>query len=170
MASSFIEPLEATSIHATLVQLLSFAKEYLTPNVESTVTDVNIKLYNEITGKVYDHYKDFVVLHYQGGRDDTDFWSTIKNDKISTPVVDDYIERAKYKIPTALHFPESYAVTGLWKWSLAGLGLVTPEQAQKELKMFKLENYASNYYREFSEAALYKITSTPFPFEITPKF
>ena len=170
MASSFIEPLEATSIHATLVQLLSFTKEYLTPNVEDTVTDVNIRLYNEITGKIYDHYKDFVVLHYQGGRDDTAFWSTIKNDKISTPVVNDYIERAKYKIPTALHFPENYAVTGLWKWTLAGLNLITPEQAQNELKMFKVENYAESYYKGFSESLLYKTSSTDTPFEIFPKY
>ena len=152
------------------MQLLSFSKEYLTPNVETTVTDINIRRYNEITGKVYDHYKDFVVFHYQGGRDDTDFWSTIKNDKISTPAVNDYIERAKYKIPTALHFPESWAVTGLWKWTLAGLKLVTPEQAQNELKMFKVEQYAEDYYKEFENAMLYRTTSTQTPFQIFPKF
>jgi tryptophan halogenase len=170
MAASFIEPLEATSIHATLVQLLSFSKEYLTPNVESTVTDINIKLYNEHTGKIFDHYKDFVVFHYQGGRDDTEFWQTIKNDKISTPFVNDYIERAKYKIPTALHFPESWAVTGLWKWTLAGLGIVTPEQAKKELEMFKVEQYAEDYYKGFSEQLLYNTSSTDIPFEIFPKY
>lgn len=168
LASSFIEPLEATSIHATIMQVFTFSMEYLTPKVETTVTDSNISRYNTNISAMYDSYKDFIVLHYQGGRDDSDFWRYIKNEKITTPVVDEYIQRSKSRIPGTLHFMDYWGVDGLWKWSLAGLGYISPEQAREELDMFKAYEYAKGYYKDFSDYHEYTLMSVDKPFEIFP--
>lgn len=117
---------------------------------------------------MYDSYKDFIVLHYQGGRDDSDFWRYIKNEKITTPVVDEYIQRSKSRIPGTLHFMDYWGVDGLWKWSLAGLGYISPEQAREELDMFKAYEYAKGYYKDFSDYHEYTLMSVDKPFEIFP--
>lgn len=152
LASSFIEPLEATSIHATIVQVYTFCLENLTSKIETTVTDYNIKKYNEIILKMYENLLDFTVLHYQGGREDSEFWRHIKNDRLVTPFVENYIEKAKSRIPTFLYFTdEVWGANNLWKWSLAGLNLVDENIAREELIQFDMYEYARSHYKFFSE-------------------
>lgn len=152
LASSFIEPLEATSIHATLVQVYTFCKEYLTSNIETTLSPHNVKSYNDIMIKTLESFLDFTVLHYQGGREDSDFWKYIKNEKLITPSVENYIERAKVRIPTALHFTEElWGANDLWKWSLAGLNLVSADMAKEELIQFDTYDYSKAMYKLFKE-------------------
>ena len=64
LASAFLEPLQATSIHCTLVQLELFVQE----------DDFLAQKYNDMVAKVYDDMRDFVALHYTGGKSDTEFW------------------------------------------------------------------------------------------------
>ena len=101
---------------------------------------------------MYENLLDFTVLHYQGGRDDSEFWRHIKNDKLITPFVENYIEKAKSKIPTFLHFTEEvWGANDLWKWSLAGLNLIDEDTAREELIQFDMYEYASSHYKFFSE-------------------
>lgn len=166
LASSFLEPLEATSIHATILQLFTFCQEYMTADIKTTLNPASIRTYNRKTRKMYDYYKDFTVLHYQGGREDSEFWRHIKFDKVTTPRVEDYIERAKTRIPSSLHFMDYWGVDVLWKWSLAGLGLMTREQATDELQQFDNYIYAQRHYRDF-RASWKKTLENSGPFEIT---
>lgn len=168
LSSSFIEPLEATSIHATIMQIFSFCQEYLSYNLDKTLNPASIEKYNLKTSKMYEYYKDFTVFHYQGGREDSEFWRTIKFDKITSPVVENYIERAKTKIPSALHFMDYWGVDVLWKWTLAGLGFITKEQAMDELLQFNQFEYAQGHYQAFRND-MRKILADRPPFEMDPK-
>jgi tryptophan halogenase len=167
LASSFLEPLEATSIHATITQVYNFCIEHLTDKIETTVTEHNIKVYNENTIKMYENLLDFISLHYQGGRDDSKFWRFIKNERLVTPAVLDYIERAKYKIPSDLHFPGNVwgGADDLWKWSLAGLGLIDKETAKNELIYSDTYDHARTYYKIFEQSYQEELKNQPRPFE-----
>lgn len=165
LASSFLEPLEATSIHATILQLFTFCQEYLAKDLETTLNPASIKIYNKKTAKMYEYYKDFTVLHYQGGREDTEFWRYIKNEKVVTEPVADYLERAKSRIPSALHFMDYWGVDSLWKWSLAGLGHMSQEQALNELMQFNNYEYAKAHYRDFRKYWKKELENNS-PFEI----
>ncbi len=167
LASSFLEPLEATSIHATIMQIFSFCQEYLSDTQEKTINKASIEKYNSKTAKMYEYYKDFTVLHYQGGREDSEFWRTIKFDKVTTPAVENYIERAKSRIPSALHFMDYWGVDALWKWSLAGLGLMTRQQALDELIQFDSYDYAKSHYLSFRNDMKKLLADRP-PFEMNP--
>lgn len=75
LASSFLEPLEATSIHGTVVALLLFARRHLaglgTPDPQGRAR------YNlAIAGQV-DDFRDFINLHYVTERRDTPFWQDV---------------------------------------------------------------------------------------------
>lgn len=168
LASSFIEPLEATSIHATIMQIFSFCQEYLSYDIDKTLNPASIEKYNAKTSKMYEYYKDFTVFHYQGGREDSEFWRAIKFDKITSPAVENYIERSKSRIPSVLHFMDFWGVDALWKWTLAGLGYISREQAMAELNQFDQFEYAQGHYRSFRED-MRKLFASSAPFEMNPK-
>jgi len=134
LASAFVEPLEATSIHSTIIQLLFFVKEYLLEDKNKTITEYNRKSYNKKIAKLYDIILDFISYHYQGGRNDSKFWKKVNGNM--TPNAKIYYERSKQKIPSVLETNGIFGspTAGLWNWISAGLNIITPDLAYKEIK------------------------------------
>lgn len=135
LASAFLEPLEATSIHSTIIQLLLFCQENLSGTAEKTICDYNRDSYNEKISRLYDSLMDFVSFHYQGARDDTPFWQSFADGKRASPVAKRYLEKCKDRIPG---FLEINGIIGspsaaLWNWIAGGLELIDGELAAKEL-------------------------------------
>jgi tryptophan halogenase len=133
LAGAFVEPLEATSIHATKIQIDALG--------ESLKNQSSKDLYNKDMSKVYDDIKDFIVLHYQGGRNDTEFWKHVNN--ISTPRVDEILEIAKTRMLTEEDIPNPYNNLSYRAWNhvLAGLGKFSKEVAEKSITNGMSERY-----------------------------
>ena len=62
-----------TSIHCTLVQLELFVQEFMS-DVRLLEDDFLAQKYNDMVVKIYDDMRDFMALHYTGGKSDTEFW------------------------------------------------------------------------------------------------
>lgn len=141
LASTFVEPLEATSIHTTIIQLLFWVKECLHSEAEKTLYDDNRISYNEKMSKLYDLTMDFISFHYQGGRYDSPFWKAIADKHIASHGARVYKNKAKNRIPGFLEISGMIGspAAGLWNWVAAGIDVITPEQAFVELK----DNYTS---------------------------
>jgi tryptophan halogenase len=77
LASSFVEPLEATSIHNTIIQISIFVDQFLDVSPESTFIPVKQNIYNKLMKLLMDLTVDFISLHYQGGKKDSEFWRHI---------------------------------------------------------------------------------------------
>ena len=122
------------------MQLLTFTHEFLNDSILSTISENNRKRYNEKMSKMYDDIVDFLVIHYQGGREDTEFWKWIKNKHTLTSFAAELLERCEYKIPGVLNYDYYYGCIGapLYSWILAGIGRITPEQARKELELYNV--------------------------------
>ncbi len=125
LAGAFVEPLEATSIHATKIQIDALG--------ESLKNQTSQDLYNTDMSKLYDDIKDFIVLHYKGGRDDNEFWKHVNT--ISTPRVDEILEIAKTRMLTEEDIPNPYNNLSYRAWNhvLAGLGKFSKEVAEKSI-------------------------------------
>jgi hypothetical protein len=138
LASSFAEPLEATSIHTTIVQLVTFCFEFMSDTWEKTYDLVGQKRYNSRMQKLYDDIRDFLVIHYQGGRTDSEFWRHISSGKTLTPFSREILERSKHKVPGFFNYDYYYGSAGapLWNWVLAGTNNITKETAKKELELY----------------------------------
>ena len=67
LSSSFLEPLEATSIHGTIVQLMLLAEWLGHPTGQG--------LYNTAVARQVDDFRDFIRLHHFSERRDSAFWS-----------------------------------------------------------------------------------------------
>jgi len=157
LSSVFMEPLEATSIHTTIYQMLNFSMEYLTSEKETTVIEANIKSFNEKLKTFNDSVRDFLNLHYQGGRTDSDFWKYISTGATVTPFVEEVIARAKNKLPSHVQYEHRWGTnTSLWNWIIAGLGFVSPEAASKQLLTFGKEEEAAAMYKNFTHSSAQK--------------
>ena len=136
LSQSFVEPLEATSIHSTIAQLIVFVNEVLLSTWEKTNNPISKKKFNELCDHMGDATADFISLHYQGGRTDTPFWKHMTENKVVTEFTAEVIELAKNKIPSVGTFRRDLLDTApicLWNWTLAGLNLLTPEVAKESL-------------------------------------
>ena len=78
LSSAFLEPLQATSIHCTLVQLELFVAQFMS-DTRHLGDVVLVQQYNDMVAKLYDDMRDFVSLHYTGGKTNSPFWNHCKN-------------------------------------------------------------------------------------------
>ena len=160
LSSSFLEPLESTSIHGTIVQMMMFAGNYL--REPGKMTDVHRDDYNERVGRQVDDFRTFVNTHYLVERDDTPFWREVRANRIH-PETRERMDRWSREMPRMDHFPQylfglPHTETQLHYPVLQGLGLLDPELAKAEMARDpKLRSFAKATYdslvREYKQAA-----------------
>lgn len=145
LSAAFSEPLQATSIHSTIIQLDNFIKNYLSDSVE--LSSIFLDSYNFETAMMYDSLRDFLVLHYQSGRNDTEFWKFVNSGETLTEFTKDLIELSKLRLPNASLFytPTGSVDWGLWAFILAGLKKIPSSVVEKELRYRGItEDYLKN--------------------------
>jgi tryptophan halogenase len=148
LSSSFLEPLQATSIHSTLIQFDTLFSNYLFFTKEATFLEQNIKNYNKFIAYLIDDFKDLIRVHYANGRQDTEFWRYCNNELPMSDKVREVIEMCKYKSPSSYDFGSYYGVSGwgVWCWSLVGLGILPIESIKNTLDKFSMLNYTKEKY------------------------
>lgn len=77
LSSGFVEPLEATSIGLTIYQLMLFGA--MVWESDGIVPDRVVEVFNEEVVRGWDSIQDFLILHYDGARDDTPFWQAARS-------------------------------------------------------------------------------------------
>ena len=133
LSSSFLEPLEATSIHGTVVQMLVFTTFHLNP------ADSGRNAYNIFAARQVDDFRDFINLHYVTARRDTPFWQHVAENCIGEPAKA-RLEKWQSKMPDYSDFtplPGRFAHTEqqLHYPVLDGLGLLNRGVAQKHMEV-----------------------------------
>jgi tryptophan halogenase len=141
LSQGFVEPLEATSIHATIVQLdfLSTNSLNFVCNKSDIVFESNIKRYNEFVNRFFDDIKDLIQIHYMTEREDTEFWKNYKYEIPKTQNVQAILDVCSRRSPSMLdfNFYHGSGNWGVWCWTLIGLGILTKETAQKTLMAYR---------------------------------
>lgn len=156
LASSFAEPLEATSIHSTIKQLANFSFEFLKPSIDETLNPACIAAYNKRINKMFDDFKDFIVSHYMGGRNDSEFWKYISSGATETEFAAELRNMCKTKMPTCFDFPFYPGAAGwdIWSYILVGTGQLTSDVARKHLtpELVNSANIELNRMTMFAES------------------
>jgi 2-polyprenyl-6-methoxyphenol hydroxylase-like FAD-dependent oxidoreductase len=75
LSSSFLEPLESTSIHGTIVQLMVFTTFHL--GAAAKMQAKSRDEYNAFVARQVDEFRDFINMHYVSERNDTPFWQHV---------------------------------------------------------------------------------------------
>jgi tryptophan halogenase len=133
LSYGFLEPLEGTGIHANITQTKTFIDEYLGDTLEETVNPGSVNLYNKRIGHLYDDTKDFINMHYMGGRTDSEFWKYVSSGATQTDFVRDLLETAKVRIPSWNDFIRCHRGVGweLYCYVMAGIGKLDKSQLEK---------------------------------------
>jgi len=97
LSSSFIEPLEASSIGASIQQTFMLLHNL------SNYNETSIKRYNESFRSLVENIRDFIVLHFVCPRDDTEFWQKVKSTKLPNSL-QEKLDIWKNRLPTELDF------------------------------------------------------------------
>ncbi|WP_137153125.1 tryptophan halogenase family protein [Devosia sp. FKR38] len=160
LSSSFLEPLESTSIHGTIVQMMLFADRHL--KHPKGMTPAERVDYNQRVGRQVDDFRTFVNTHYMVERDDTPFWREVRANRIH-PESKAQLARWQTQMPRHDQFPENlfglpHIQTQLYYPVLAGLGLLDQGLARREMeKDPKLRQFARETYeslvKEYRAAA-----------------
>lgn len=124
LCGSFIEPLQATSLHVTITQVLKFVRDCIQSTDDKTIYQPSMNSYNRFFKRMYDDLVDFVQVTYMGGRTDTDFWKYMTHDAKRSDKLNEILELAKHRLLRFNDFDqyEGYAGQALWNYTLAGLG------------------------------------------------
>ena len=160
LSSSFLEPLEATSIHGSVVQLMFFAQHFLKHPDKMTAADRDD--YNKRIGRQVDDFRTFINTHYVTERDDTPFWREVRANRLH-PETRERLARWTREMPRHEHFSDflgglPHVQTQLHYPVLDGLGLLDPALARAEmardpkLRSFARETYES-LVKEYKQAA-----------------
>ena len=160
LSSSFLEPLEATSIHGTVVQIMMFAGGFLKDAAQAT--DRERDDYNTRVARQVDDFRTFINTHYVSERDDTPFWRFVRAESIGEETRA-RLERWRYEMPRHEHFPHflgglPHVEAQLHYPVLDGLGLLDRQVAKQELaEMPAVRAFArktvESLTREYKQAA-----------------
>lgn len=128
LAQSFLEPLEATSIHGTIVQLIALTEWLGLPDARDR--------HNALAARQVDDYRDFVRLHYVSERRDTPYWRDVTASH--PPEVTDRLEKWSRVFPSAADFEPfplglAHVQEQLYVPVLDGLGLLSRDLAKAEM-------------------------------------
>ena len=154
LASGFLEPLEATSIHSTLIQMILFATDYLKEEMDFKNEKI-MDEFNERVGRQFDDFMIFLNTHYVSNREDSDFWKFVKNDCIHEDTIN-LINKWKNQLPRMSDFDLylsglPHVQSQLYYPVLDGLGLLQKDIAREEMNNFNLKPFARDEYKRFND-------------------
>lgn len=158
LASSFFEPLQATSIHNTILQIFQFINNYLFDNIKETINDHNIKLYNKYIRDVMIGSLNLISLTYQGKRYDSEFWRHIVDNDIAPDKVKEYkeIQKTRFLVSDDVPHPNGGHNLDLINYMLSGLNLIPEDMALNSLQEENMYEFAEQEYQKYYRAYSYK--------------
>lgn len=108
---SFLEPLQATSIHTTILQIYKI--------IDLLNKKISKNQYNRYCADIVDNYTDFVSLHYQFKYINNSFW----NSRVPRKYTEKIIKKCKYKTVSEFDYIQKNkecSSHSLWSFTLAG--------------------------------------------------
>jgi len=144
LCSSFIEPLEASSIGTSIQQ--SFLLIHLLINYKQS----DIDLYNEKFKYIVENTRDFVLLHYKVNKKTSKFW---KNLKLNLPkTLSNNLKKWNHRLPIQEDFMGNYQLFNAANFTivLKELNLINKKLIKKEYETLSdnYKKYINNYMKE----------------------
>jgi hypothetical protein len=141
LSSCFFEPLQATSIHNTIVQIHTYILDVLSHDQNKIIDPVRIQCYNEKIGRLYDDTASFIALHYECGRTDTPFWKFVTKEKTKDSRASSIVKLAKARLTRESDFPQYFGAAGypLWNLIIGGMRMVDADVIKDEFQTWNIE-------------------------------
>ena len=141
LASHFLEPLQASSIHLSIMTITNLLLFYLKTE-ESILSVDNINRFNKMMATTIDDYRDLIQLHYLAGREDTPFWKFVKNELEITDKNKEILEISKHRCLQWFDFETVHGTPGWAVYShiLDMVGVFDKKRIEEELNRYGVLN------------------------------
>ena len=160
LAYHFLEPLQATNIHLTIVQLDVLCEKYFKNSTDKTLNIHMISSYNRHIDSLIENFRNFINIHYSGKRCDTDFWKEISIGEhltdFSKEILGIFKIRGLYDSDLSLML--GGAGVALWGHTLLGLNHLT----KQDCHIFLSEKDYYNKMKEISSKLETHLINIPF--------
>jgi tryptophan halogenase len=158
LSSGFLEPLQATSIHSSIVQCELLFNHCLYSEKQKTMNITSINRYNEFVGHTFDDFRDLLQIHYMSKRNDSDFWKFVKNELVKTEKTKYMMEVSKYRCPSMFDFDIYHGAAGwgVWCWTMVGLGYVDKNIAEQTLANSGMLKDSMNMFKTITTSNINK--------------
>jgi hypothetical protein len=135
LSSSFVEPLEASSIGSTIHQCIILS------NLINGYNNETIKTYNKLFDSMMDNIRDFIILHYMTKKTNTNFWKDVSNIKIPNSL-EERLKIWKHRLPVDEDF-EDYSEWRIFKpsnfiYMLSAINFFDKESIKKEFELLPI--------------------------------
>lgn len=150
LSSSFVEPLEATSIQVSTFALRGFGATIKQIPAFGAPRTQYIEKFNAEMKLMNDHILSFIHFHYLSKRTDTEFWTQFKERNTTPDFVSKFNEVAGKTIPKQREYdylnlvispPKTEPLNpfAIYSWHMvgAGIGYFKPNVAERELDKYK---------------------------------
>jgi tryptophan 7-halogenase len=143
LSSGFVEPLESTSIHMIIHQVLCFTQNY-----DGNKSDKIEKLYNTYMQDMYEDSAAFIKLHYLGLPYDNEFWNYMNSD-IKSDRLNNFLDIWKYHLPSPDHIGQNknelvgYRLFALpaWLQVMQGMKKIKKSHISSYIKFNQLDKF-----------------------------
>jgi tryptophan halogenase len=147
LAQSFVEPLEATSIWVSCLNLLQFLKGDGINNPSMRFR----KTFNNDCTKRNEEVVSFLYLHYLTQRNDSDFWREFRTKTKMVEQTNDSLNIWEHSVPTEYSngFNQNIFLTDSWMQVADGLHWLKPEAFQKRVHSAGIDQRIGNRFMSF---------------------
>ena len=145
LAQSFVEPLEATSILISCMNLL----EFLQNDGVTTRSEIFRKQFNQHCCERNNEVVEFLYLHYMTRRNDSEFWKNFRsNTEVPIPVVE---KLALWHDCPPGQYTDSRGVFSLSSWLhiTSNLGLLNPVAFAHRMVELNIDQQLGNRYESY---------------------
>jgi tryptophan halogenase len=156
LAGNFIEPLEATSIWASTLQLTRFFE--ITDCISVSSDNLREEFNKNILG-INTQISDFIYFHYMTLRKDTEFWKKFSYEN-APEKIKEKINVWKNRLPSKLDRPEYEDLWPTRSWSTVGSGLELINKSLAGSYIENIEEYKDsiNLYNKFIDFQNHKVS------------
>ena len=133
LSASFLEPLQASSLHIALSSLEYFYMNCLGQNLQETCKDSVKKDYNNYVFNFNESAIDFVHATYLTGRDDTVFWKFMQQASKKSDRLNAIIELTKHRLSRSTDFDTFFKGVGQsnWNYTLQVMNIIDKKKIQR---------------------------------------
>jgi tryptophan halogenase len=145
LASGFVEPLEATSIHSTIGQLFLWLKDFHSMSNNQQHME---RLWTRHHSDYWHSVLDWIQLHYCNAVPQGKFWTHMATVE-KTNKVKEILDLCQVRMPRSSDLDNPYLI---WQHSLTmnilqGNGLLSADLARHELELFDLTEHGQQLYQ-----------------------
>jgi len=131
----FLEPLQATNIHLTLMQLQILSTRCIVNDKTRTLNKYCIDHYNTVVDDMIENFKHYINAHYTGRRTDSEFWKMISKGDHITDFTKQIIGISRNRGLRRDDFTYTFGSAGiaLWIYTIYGMGHVSKKDCLRTL-------------------------------------